>query len=67
MDVKIFDPGKHDKESQLLDIILKIIASITQIWSSLSQDQKDSICKAFTDLMEDLFRSFYQANSEGAQ
>ncbi|MGK9419243.1 hypothetical protein ACSSUR_24320 [Pseudomonas cedrina] len=51
----------------MLDIILKIIASITQIWSSLSQDQKDSICKAFTDLMEDLFRRFYQANSEGAQ
>lgn len=51
----------------MLDVILKLIATISQIWSSLSQDQKDRICQAFTDLMEDLFRAFYKANSGGAQ
>lgn len=51
----------------MLDILLKIFSSLFQIWSSLSEDQKDTICKAFTGLMEDLFRGFYKANSGGAQ
>jgi len=51
----------------MLDILFKIFGSLLQIWSSLSEDQKDGICKALTDLMEDLFRGFYKANSGDAQ
>jgi len=61
------DIYQHDKESQVLDTLFKILSSLFQIWTSLSEDQKDKICKAFTDLMEDLFRGFYKANSGGAQ
>lgn len=51
----------------MFDILVKIFSSLFQIWSSLSDDQKDSICKTFTELMEDLFRAFYKANSGDAQ
>ena len=56
-----------EKDSQVFDILVKIFSSLFQIWSSLSDDQKDSICKTFTELMEDLFRAFYKANSGDAQ
>ena len=51
----------------MLDTLFKILSSLLQIWTSLSEDQKEKIYKAFTDLMEDLFRGFYKANSGGAQ
>lgn len=46
----------------MLDILLKIYSFISQIWSSLSQEQKDTICQAFVDLMEKAFREFFRAN-----
>lgn len=49
----------------MFDILLKIYNFISQIWSSLSPEQRDSIIKAFVDLMEKTFREYYKAN-EGA-
>ncbi|SHM48102.1 hypothetical protein SAMN05216593_101121 [Pseudomonas asturiensis] len=51
----------------MLDILVNIFKTLLQIWSSLTNDQKDSISKAFTDLFEDLFRAYYKENSGGAQ
>ncbi|MGJ3439978.1 MULTISPECIES: hypothetical protein [Pseudomonas] len=51
----------------MLDILFKIWSTISQIWSSLSQDQRDSICQAFVDLMDKAFREFFKANAGAAQ
>lgn len=60
-------PAPNYKEFHVLDVLFKIFSSLIQIWSSLSDEQKESICKTFTDLFEDLFRAYYKANSGGAQ
>lgn len=49
----------------MFDILLKIYNFISQIWASLSQEQKDSIFKALADLMDKVFREYFKAN-EGA-
>ena len=51
----------------MLEILLKLYSFISQIWASLSQEQKDSICQAFVDLMDQAFREFFKANAEVAQ
>lgn len=51
----------------MLDVLVKIFTSLVQIWSSLSEDQKESICKIFTDLMDQVFREYFRANTGGAQ
>ena len=51
----------------MLDILLKLYSFISQIWSSLSQEQKDEIYQAFVDLMDKVFREFFRANAEAAQ
>lgn len=51
----------------MFEILMKIYSFISQIWSSLSQDQKDRICQAFVDLMEKAFREFFRANGGAAQ
>ncbi|MBB2885049.1 MULTISPECIES: hypothetical protein [Pseudomonas] len=51
----------------MLEILLKIYSFISQIWSSLSQQQKDDICQAFVDLMDKVFREFFRANGGEAQ
>lgn len=51
----------------MLDILFKIWSTISQMWSSLSQDQRDSICQAFVDLMDKAFREFFKANAGAAQ
>ena len=59
--------NQYHRERQMLDILLKIYSFISQIWSSLSQEQKDSICQAFVDLMDKAFREFFKANAGAAQ
>jgi len=51
----------------VLDVLVKFLSSLLQIWSSLSEDQKESICKVFTDLMDQVFREYFRANTGGAQ
>ncbi len=51
----------------MLEVLVKFLSSLLQIWSSLSEDQKESICKVFTDLMDQVFREYFRANTGGAQ
>lgn len=51
----------------MFEILSKIFSFIWNIWSSLSQDQKDHICKVFTDLMDEIFRKYYRNNGGTAQ
>ncbi len=46
----------------MLDILTKIYNLISQVWSSLSQEQRNSIALAFVDLMDKAFREFFKAN-----
>ncbi|MCO8166822.1 hypothetical protein NJC40_03395 [Pseudomonas sp. 21LCFQ02] len=51
----------------MFEMLFNILKSLVMIFSSLSDEQKYQICKAFVDLMDGLFRAYYRANSGAAQ
>lgn len=51
----------------MLDILSRIYSFIWQIWSSLTDDQKERICQAYTELMDEIFRQYFRNNGGKAQ
>lgn len=51
----------------MIDILLRIYSFISQIWSSLTDDQKKRIYQMFMDLMEPIFREYFRENGGTVQ